>query len=52
MFLNPETTISLIVGVVFLIVMTLIYFIKEHNPLKVPVQSEPDKTDSEDEELD
>ncbi|AUI72102.1 amino acid permease [Companilactobacillus alimentarius] len=30
MFLNPETTVSLLVGVVFLVVMTLIYFLKEH----------------------
>jgi AAT family amino acid transporter len=29
MFLNPETTLSLLVGVVFLIVMTVIYFVKE-----------------------
>ncbi len=29
MFLNPETTVSLLVGVVFLIVMTLIYFVRE-----------------------
>ncbi|MFC6323789.1 amino acid permease [Companilactobacillus baiquanensis] len=29
MFLNPETTVSLLVGVVFLVVMTIIYFIRE-----------------------
>ncbi|WP_125713143.1 amino acid permease [Companilactobacillus kedongensis] len=29
MFLNPETTVSLLVGVVFLLVMTIIYFIRE-----------------------
>ncbi|MCH4009270.1 amino acid permease [Companilactobacillus sp.] len=29
MFLNPETTVSLMVGVVFLIVMTAIYFIRD-----------------------
>ncbi|TGD23171.1 amino acid permease [Companilactobacillus suantsaicola] len=29
MFLNPETTLSLLVGVVFLVVMTVIYFFKE-----------------------
>ncbi|WP_125709374.1 amino acid permease [Companilactobacillus zhongbaensis] len=37
MFLNPETTASLLVGVVFLIVMTAIYFIRErkHNNAEV-----------------
>ncbi|MFD1471672.1 amino acid permease [Companilactobacillus mishanensis] len=35
MFLNPETTISLMVGVVFLIVMTIIYFAKNHPTKKV-----------------
>jgi len=30
MFLNPETRISILVGVVFLIIMTLIYFRKYH----------------------
>lgn len=30
MFMNPETTVSLLVGVVFLVIMTLIYFFKEH----------------------
>lgn len=29
MFLNPETTVSLLVGVIFLLVMTIIYFIRE-----------------------
>ncbi|WP_099974023.1 MULTISPECIES: amino acid permease [Lactobacillaceae] len=29
MFLNPETIVSLLVGVVFLIVMTIIFFVKE-----------------------
>jgi Gamma-aminobutyrate permease and related permeases len=29
MFLNPETTVSLMVGVVFILVMTIIYFIRQ-----------------------
>lgn len=29
MFLNPETTVSLLVGVIFLLVMTIIYFVRE-----------------------
>lgn len=37
MFLNPETTVSLLVGVVFLVVMTIIYFVRErgrdHQPM-------------------
>ena len=47
MFLNPETTVSLLVGVAFLVVMTIIYFVKERKPAKVSV-----KEDVEDEELD
>ncbi|WP_125567173.1 amino acid permease [Companilactobacillus insicii] len=37
MFLNPETTVSLMVGVVFLVIMTVIYFVRErgrdHQPI-------------------
>ena len=29
MFLNPETTVSLLIGVVFLVFMTCFYFIRE-----------------------
>jgi len=53
MFLNPETTVSLMVGVVFLIVMTLIYFFKERNKVPVTKSVEPTEVDDEeDEELD
>jgi len=53
MFLNPETTVSLLVGVVFLIVMTLIYFIKERNPVKVAKNTKSsDFNENDDEELD
>jgi len=45
--LNPETTVSLLVGVAFLVVMTVIYFVKERKPAKVSVKEEV-----EDEELD
>lgn len=45
MFLNPETTVSLLVGVVFLVVMTIIYFVKERG--KEPaVAAEKITTDS------
>lgn len=50
MFLNPETTVSLMVGVVFLVVMTIIYFFKERN--KAPVTAEIEPTEVDDEELD
>jgi len=45
MFLNPETTVSLMVGVVFLVVMTLLYFIKERKPAKASVVD--DESDAE-----
>ncbi|WP_245865521.1 amino acid permease [Companilactobacillus nuruki] len=53
MFLNPETTVSLLVGVVFLVIMTLIYFLKERNKVTVvdgKIQSTLNK--NEPEELD
>ncbi|GEO79810.1 amino acid permease [Companilactobacillus mindensis] len=43
MFLNPETTVSLLVGVVFLIVMTIIYFAKERNKAPVKFNNEFDE---------
>ena len=43
MFLNPETTVSLLVGVVFLIVMTIIYFAKERNKARVKFNNEFDE---------
>ena len=53
MFLNPETTVSLMVGVVFLVVMTLLYFIKERKSVKVASIDESQTTDDTDaEELD
>ena len=55
MFLNPETTVSLMVGVVFLVVMTLLYFIQARKPAKVSatdnVQADDDDT-PDTEELD
>lgn len=41
MFLNPETTVSLMVGVVFLIVMTAIYFIR-NRPGNKDEQKDPE----------
>ncbi len=35
MFFNPETRISIIVGVVFLALMTVLYFVKFHGKVKV-----------------
>ncbi|MFC6253959.1 amino acid permease [Secundilactobacillus hailunensis] len=35
MFFNPETRVSILVGVVFLAIMTLIYFVKFHGKAKV-----------------
>lgn len=35
MFFNPETRISILVGVLFLIIMTLLYFLKFHGKVKV-----------------
>lgn len=35
MFFNPETRISILIGVIFLITMTLIYFLKFHGKVKV-----------------
>lgn len=35
MFFNPETQISILVGVVFLVIMTLIYYLKFHNKFNV-----------------
>lgn len=43
MFLNPETTVSLLVGVFFLIVMTIIYFAKERNKAPVKFNTEFDE---------
>ncbi len=37
MFMNPETTVSLLVGVAFLVVMTVIYFIRERGRDHTPV---------------
>lgn len=34
MFINPETRISIWVGVIFLVIMTLIYFLKFHGKVK------------------
>ncbi len=34
MFINPETRISIWVGVIFLIIMTLVYFLKFHGKVK------------------
>ncbi|MTV81798.1 amino acid permease [Secundilactobacillus folii] len=35
MFFNPETRISILVGVVFLVFMTILYFVKFHGKVKV-----------------
>lgn len=34
MFINPETRISIWVGVIFLVIMTLVYFLKFHGKVK------------------
>ena len=57
MFLYPESTISLMVGVVFFVVMTLLYFVQARKPAKVSatdnVSANDDDNDSPDtEELD
>lgn len=45
MFLNPETTISLLVGVVFLLFMTALYFIRERKKNNYPVENDSSKVE-------
>ncbi|KRK80957.1 amino acid permease [Companilactobacillus nodensis] len=50
MFLNPETTVSLLVGVVFLVVMTIVYFVREHRIDKAAAKDKTAIVEDADEE--